>query len=135
MGYSLTSDKLSQSALWELANYELKPRLNRQPGVSTVIVQGGKVPEFEVQPDPAKLVQTGVTVPNILDAISRGNMIDSPGMIEQNHELILGLVSGLTRTPAEISNIAIKTTPAGAPGAASAMWPRWDLRRCRSTPW
>src|SRR5215469_17010925 len=69
IGYSLTSDKISPSALWELANYELKPRLNRQPGVSTVIVQGGKVPEFQVQPDPSKLVQTGITVPNILDAI------------------------------------------------------------------
>ncbi len=115
MGYSLTSDKLTQTALWELANYDLKPRLNRQPGVSSVIVQGGKVPEFQVQPDPAKLVQTAVTIPNILDAIGRSNMIDSPGMIEENHELILGLVSGLTRTPVEIANIAIKTTPGGAP--------------------
>jgi CzcA family heavy metal efflux pump len=115
MGYSLTSDKITQTALWELANYELKPRLNRQPGVSSVIVQGGQVPEFQVQPDPAKLVQTGVTIPNILDSIGRSNMIDSPGLIEENHELILGLVSGLTRTPAEIANIVIKTTPAGAP--------------------
>jgi CzcA family heavy metal efflux pump len=115
MGYSLTSTKVTQTALWELANYEIKPRLNRQPGVSSVVVQGGQVPEFQVQPDPAKLVQTGVTIPNILDAIGRSNMIDSPGMIEENHELILSLVSGLTRTPAEIANITIKTTPAGAP--------------------
>jgi CzcA family heavy metal efflux pump len=115
MGYSLTSDKISQTALWEMANYEIKPRLNRQPGVSTVIVQGGKVPEFQVQPDPGKLVQTAVTIPNILDAISRTNMIDSPGLIEENHQLILGLVSGQTRTPSEIGNIVIKTTPVGAP--------------------
>jgi CzcA family heavy metal efflux pump len=126
MGYSLTSDKVTQSALWELANYQLKPRLNRQSGVSSVVVQGGQVPEFQVQPDPAKLVQTSVTIPNILDAIGRSNMIDSPGMIEENHQLILGLVSGLTRTPAEIANIAIKTTPAGGPvriGDVSAVGP------------
>jgi CzcA family heavy metal efflux pump len=126
MGYSLTSDKVTQSALWELANYQLKPRLNRQSGVSSVVVQGGQVPEFQVQPDPAKLVQTSVTIPNILDAIGRSNMIDSPGMIEENHQLILGLVSGLTRTPAEIANIAIKTTPAGVPvriGDVSAVGP------------
>jgi CzcA family heavy metal efflux pump len=115
MGYSMTSDHISQSALWELANYEIKPRLNRQPGVSTVTIQGGKVPEFEVQADPAKLVQTGTTVPNILDAISRSNMIDSPGMIEAQHQLILSLVSGRVQTPPEIANIVIKTTPAGAP--------------------
>jgi CzcA family heavy metal efflux pump len=115
MGYSLTSDKLTQSALWEMATYDIRPRLNRLPGVSILTVQGGKVPEFQVQPDPAKLVQTQVTVPNILDAIGRTNMIDSPGMIEENHELILGLVSGLARSAAEIDNIVVKTTPAGAP--------------------
>jgi multidrug efflux pump subunit AcrB len=115
MGYSLTSDSLSQSALWESATYDIKPRLNRQTGVSLVTVQGGQVPEFEVKPDPAKLVQTGVTISNILDAIGRSNMIDSPGLIEANHQLILSLVSGQTRTPDEIGNIVVKTTLAGAP--------------------
>ena len=115
MGYSLTSDRVPHTTLWELANYDLKPRLNRQTGVSSVIVQGGQVPEFEVQPDPAKLVQTSVTIPNILDAIGRSNMIDSPGLIEANHQLVLSLVSGQTKTPAEIANIVIKTSPAGTP--------------------
>jgi CzcA family heavy metal efflux pump len=115
LGYSLTSDKVSQTDLWEMATYDIKPRLNRQPGVSSVVIQGGQVPEFQVQPDPAKLVQTQVTVPNILDAVARTNMIDSPGLIEANHQLILSLVSGQTRTESEIGNIVIKTTPAGAP--------------------
>jgi len=61
-----------------MANYEMKPRLNRQAGVSSVVVQGGQVPEFEVVPDPAKLVQSGVTIQSLLDAINRSNMIDSP---------------------------------------------------------
>ncbi len=114
-GFSLYSDKIPQTTLWEMANYDMKPRLNRQTGVSSVIVQGGQVPEFQVQPDPAKLVQAGVTIPNIVDAIGRSNMIDSPGLIETNHQLVLSLVSGQTRTPEEIANIVIKTTPAGAP--------------------
>ena len=80
MGYSLTSDTVPQTRIWELATYDLKPRLNRQPGVSSIVVQGGQVPEFQVQPDPAKLVQTGATISNILDAIGRSNMIDSPGL-------------------------------------------------------
>jgi CzcA family heavy metal efflux pump len=115
MGYSLTSDKIPQTTLWEMATYDIKPRLNRQSGVSQIVVQGGQVPEFEVQPDPAKLVQAGVTIPNILDAIGRGNMIDSPGLFEANHQLVLSLVSGQTKTPDEIGNIVVRTTPAGAP--------------------
>jgi len=115
LGYSLTSDTVPQTKLWELATYTIKPRLNRVNGVSTVVVQGGQVPEFQIEPDPAKLQQTQITVPNILDAVARSNMIDSPGLLEHNHELVLALVSGQTHTPEEISNIVVKTTNGGVP--------------------
>ncbi len=115
IGYSLTSDSVPQTRLWELATYELKPRLNRLSGVSTVIVQGGQEPEFEIRPDPAKLLQTLVTVPSLIEAVKRSNMIDSPGLVESNHQLVLSLVSGQTRTPEEIAAIVVKTTPAGIP--------------------
>lgn len=115
MGYSLTSDTIPQTRLWEMATYEIKPRLNRLLGVSTVVIQGGQEPEFEVRPDPAKLLESAVSVPELLDSIGRSNLIDSPGLIENRHELVLSLVTGQVRTPAEISNIVVKTTPAGAP--------------------
>lgn len=115
MGYSLTSDTIPQTRLWEMANYEIKPRLNRLSGVSTVVVQGGQEPEFEVRPDPAKLLESQVNVPGLLDSIGRGNLIDSPGLIENRHELVLSLVTGQARTPDQISNLVVKTTPAGAP--------------------
>src|SRR5438876_8610933 len=41
MGYSLTSQTVPATQLWEIATYEIKPRLNRLDGVATVIVQGG----------------------------------------------------------------------------------------------
>ena len=115
MGYSLTSDTVPQTRLWELATYDLKPRLNRKLGVSTIVVQGGQEPEFEVKPDPAKLVQTQVTIPNLLEAIGRSNMIDSPGLFEHNHQLVLSLVSGQARSLEDISGIVVKTTTLGAP--------------------
>ncbi len=63
LGYSLTSDSVPQTSLWELATYTVKPRLNRVDGVSMVILQGGQVPEFLVEPDPAKMLQTQVYHP------------------------------------------------------------------------
>src|SRR5579864_4696248 len=56
LGYSITSDKVSQGQLWELATYDLKPRLNRLNGVASVVVQGGQQPEFQVTPDPSKML-------------------------------------------------------------------------------
>ena len=115
IAYSMTSDTVPQSQLWEMATYEMKPRLNRLEGVATVIVQGGQEPEFEITPDPAKLLTTGVTVSDILDTVRRTNLIDSPGLLEQNHQLYLGLVNGQVHTPEEIAHAVIKNTPAGYP--------------------
>ncbi len=115
LGYSLTSDTVPQTKLWEMATYEIKPRLNRLDGVSTVLVQGGEEPEFQVAPNPAKLLATGVTVSDILDAIRRTNLIDSPGLIERNHQLFLTLVNGQVNSGGGIGNIVIKTTGAGIP--------------------
>ncbi len=115
MGYSLTSDKVSQTDLWQMATYDLKPRLNRLNGVATVIVQGGQEPEFHIIPDPARLLQAHVTVSDILDAVRRTNLIDSPGLLERNHQLFLGLVSAQVHNAEEISNIVIKTTKDGVP--------------------
>jgi CzcA family heavy metal efflux pump len=115
IGYSLTSDSVAQSALWELATYEIKPRLNRLNGVASVLLQGGQQPEFHIEPDPAKLLAAGVTVSDILDSIKRTNMIDSPGLFERNHQLVLGLLSGQVRTAEEIAAVVVKTSPAGIP--------------------
>src|SRR5579871_3475517 len=115
IAFSLTSDTMTQSELWEMANYTIKPQLNRVNGVSVVVLQGGQVPEYQIEPDPAKLLEAQVTVPGILDAVSKFNMIDSPGLIENNHELAITLVTGQTKDPTEIGNIVLRTTPSGVP--------------------
>ena len=50
IAYSLTSDSTPQTRLWEMATYEMKPRLNRLEGVSTrsvadvsLFARGGEV--------------------------------------------------------------------------------------------
>jgi multidrug efflux pump subunit AcrB len=108
LGYSMTSGNVPQTQLWEIATYDIKPRLNRLPGVATVLVQGGQQPEFQISPDPAKLLRAQVTVPDILEAVRRTNLIDSPGLLERNHQLYLGLVTAQVSTPEEIGQIAVK---------------------------
>jgi CzcA family heavy metal efflux pump len=115
IGYSLTSDTMAPDRLWEIATYDIKPRMNRLDGVATVVVQGGRVPEFQVTPDPARLPAAGVTVTDILEAIRRTNLIDSPGLIESNHQLVLGLVSGQVRSSEQLGQIVIKPSPTGVP--------------------
>jgi multidrug efflux pump subunit AcrB len=115
VGYSVTSATVPQTRLWEMATYEMKPRLNRLEGVATVVIQGGQEPEFQITPDPAKLLTASVTVNDILDAVRKANLVDSPGLLERNHQLFLGLVNGQVQTPEQIAGTVIKSTPAGIP--------------------
>jgi multidrug efflux pump subunit AcrB len=109
LGYSLTSDKVSQTQLWEVATYDLKPRLNRLPGVASIIIQGGQVPEFQITPEPAQMLKSKVGLQDILDAVNEANIIDSPGMMTFNHQLFLALVDGQVHTSDEIGDIVVKT--------------------------
>jgi len=120
LGYALTADDLgaatvSQTRLWEIATYDLKPPLNRVEGVSTVVVQGGKVPEFHIIPDLARMQASGVTLLDLVNGVQAANIIDSPGLYEANHQLILGLIGAQAHSADELANLVIKTTPAGVP--------------------
>jgi multidrug efflux pump subunit AcrB len=109
IGYSLTSDKVPQTQLWETATYDIKPRLNRLNGVATVIVQGGQTPEFQVTPDPSKMLRAHVTIQDILDAANHTNIVDSPGLLSRNHQLFLGLIDSQVHNVDDIGNMVIKT--------------------------
>jgi CzcA family heavy metal efflux pump len=113
LGYALTSDTVPQTRLWEIATYDLKPPLNRVDGVSTVLVQGGQVPEFHIVPNLARLQAAGVTLLELVNAVQESNIIDSPGLYEANHQLILGLVGAQAHSAAELSNLIVKTSPGG----------------------
>ncbi len=114
LGYSLTSDTVPQTRLWELATYEMKPSLNRVSGVSTVTVQGGQVPEFHVVPNLARLQAAGVTVLDLANAIQASNIIDSPGLYEADHSLVLGLVGAQAHDAEGLGALVVKTSPGGA---------------------
>ena len=108
-GYSLTSDKRDEATLTDLATYVVRPQLARLPGVAIVGVAGGKTREFHVTIDPDKLAAHSVSAQQVVDAIKNSNVIVSPGLIEENHQLELALVSGQARRPDELNSIVVAT--------------------------
>ena len=108
IGYSLTSDTVPQKDLWEVATYDIKPRLNSLPGVASVIVQGGQRPEFHVVVDPARMLRAKTSIGDILSAVNRTNVVDSPGLLNRNHQLFLGLVTAQAHSPEDVGQIVIK---------------------------
>ena len=108
-GYSLTSDTRDLASLRDIANYTIRPQLARLPGVATVGVAGGKNREFHVTIDPDRLVAHNVSVQQVVDAVHNSNIIVSPGLIEENHQLELALVSGQAVKPDDLNGIVVAT--------------------------
>ena len=108
-GYSLTSDKRDQATLTDLATYIVRPQLARLPGVAVVGVAGGKTREFHVTIDPEKLTAHNVSTEQVAEAIRNSNIIVSPGLIEENHQLELALISGQAKRPDELNDIVVAT--------------------------
>lgn len=108
-GYSLVSDTRDPAEMYDLAFYTIKPRLASLPGVARVDVAGGKIREFHVNLDPQQLAARMVTSQQVVDAIRNSNILDSPGLIEENHHLELTLVNGRAVNPDELNKIVVGT--------------------------
>jgi CzcA family heavy metal efflux pump len=113
LGYALTSDTLSQAALRQLADFQLRPALIQIPGVSQVQVQGGALREFQVRLDPERLASRKLSVADVVDAIKKNNVLDSAGLIEANHELYLSLVTGKPAGLEELGRLSVAPPKGG----------------------
>ena len=106
-GYSLTSDKRDLTALRDIASYTIRPRLARLAGVANVAVAGGDVREYHITVDPEKLHAHNVSLQQVADAVKNSNRLASPGLIAENHQLELTLISGRATKPDELNQIVV----------------------------
>ena len=109
IAYSVTSPKRDPGTLRTLAELTIRPPLARVPGVSTVTIQGGEIREYHVSVDPARLESRGLTVSQVVDALKNTNVIESPGLIDENHQLELALVSGQATSIEQLGHIVVST--------------------------
>jgi CzcA family heavy metal efflux pump len=107
VGFSITSPNRSQAELWELAYYDIAPRLYRLSGVAETRIVGGRPPEYHVLVDPPKLNSYGMPLTKVTDAIRNSNIISPSGMVQENYHLYLTTVTGLVRTREQIENTVV----------------------------
>jgi CzcA family heavy metal efflux pump len=109
IGYSITSPKRDPGTLRNLAEVTLRPPLARIDGVASVQVQGGQLREYHVLVDRARLEARGVSLQQVSEAVKNANVIDSPGLINENHQLELALVSGQATSIDDLAAIVVTT--------------------------
>lgn len=92
-----------------LLDWFIKPQLRTVPGVIEVNSFGGEEQQYEVLVDPAKLTGYGLTLRQVVDALSQNNINVGGAYLEHGgeQELIRGV--GLIQSERDIRNIVLSS--------------------------
>ncbi|MHB8667408.1 MAG: efflux RND transporter permease subunit, partial [Burkholderiales bacterium] len=113
LAYSLTSATQSQTALYDLAQYQLRPLLSSVNGVARIQVIGGAQEEYEVTVDPARLMAYGLTLGDVARALSAANVVTAVGRLEDQYKLYLEIADTRLKTIGQIRDTIIKSSNSG----------------------
>ena len=80
--YTLESDHHSPSELRSWQDWVLEKEIKRIPGVADVVSFGGFQKEYHVLADPARLKANGLTLKDLIDAVSTSNGATSGGYVQ-----------------------------------------------------
>jgi len=94
--------------LREIQDWIIKPQLRNVPGVTEINTVGGFAKEFQVAPDPAKLVAHGLSLDDLVTALERNNANVGAGYIERRGEQYLIRAPGQVQGMADIGSIVVK---------------------------
>ena len=97
----------SPQELRTVADWTLRRRLLAVPGVAQVIPIGGQVKEYQVQPDPARMLATGVTLEEVLRAAGGANENASGGVyMDRGQEYVIRGI-GRVQRPEDIAQTVV----------------------------
>ncbi len=113
IGLSLRSKQRSLVELRDRALYELRPRLSTIRGVASIGVIGGRTAEIQVLVDPVKLDASGVTLEEVVQAVSASNVVEAVGRIEQNEKLFLILSSTEFKNLRALGQVVVRQSDRG----------------------
>ncbi|MAY16320.1 CusA/CzcA family heavy metal efflux RND transporter [Methylophaga sp.] len=91
-----------------LQDWVIQPRLERVKGVTEVNVNGGYEKQFHVQPDPAKLLNFGVSLSDLKQALMQNNDNRGAGYIERYGQQILVRSPGQLKSIDDIRQVVVK---------------------------
>ncbi|MCP5412063.1 MAG: CusA/CzcA family heavy metal efflux RND transporter [Alphaproteobacteria bacterium] len=77
-----------------IQDWIIRPQLRQVPGISEVNSIGGYAKQYQVAPDPARLLSFGISLSDLINALQANNLNVGAGYIERNGEQFLVRVPG-----------------------------------------
>lgn len=103
----------SNEELRRVTEDQLKPLLERVPGVAGVEVYGGKDREVQVEVDRKKLLELNLPLTSVTDKLRIENLSVPAGHYAEGKQEISVRMTGDLRTAEEVAEVVVATTQAG----------------------
>lgn len=91
-----------------LLDWTIRPALRTIPGVADVNALGGFVRTFQVSPDARLLAAAGMSVADLIDAISANNRNDGAGRLSDGEKALVVRSEGAIQKPHDLEQIVLK---------------------------
>jgi cobalt-zinc-cadmium resistance protein CzcA len=108
--YTLESDHHSPSELRSWQDWVVSKHLMRSPGVADVVSFGGFQKEYHVLADPGRLRNAGLSLADVIRAVSVSNGATSGGYLQLGESELVVRGRGYLKSPADIGNTVVKAT-------------------------
>lgn len=107
--YTVEGDKYDLTELRTIQDWNVKLQLRTTPGVTEVNSIGGHVKQYQVLPDPNKLLAHKVSLHELFEALGKNNTNVGGSYIERREEQYLVRGIGLVQSIADIGRIVVAT--------------------------
>ncbi len=107
--FVVRSDQHSPMQLRTLLDWEIGPRLRSVPGVVEVNPFGGELKQYQVRVDPQKLRARGLTLNDVLEALSAASISVGGGYVERGGESFTIRGSGLVKNEEDIGHVVVRS--------------------------
>ena len=98
-----------------IQDWIIRRQLLGTPGVAEVSSFGGKLKQYEVAIDPAKMRSVGITLSDVFSALEKNNQNSGAAYIEKGPSLLFIRTEGLALNIEEIGTIFIAKSASGTP--------------------
>ncbi|HEY6966546.1 MAG TPA: CusA/CzcA family heavy metal efflux RND transporter [Burkholderiales bacterium] len=105
--YRLKGNGVSPRELRTYQDWVVERALRQVPGVADITTLGGLIKQYEVRPDAARMRDYKVTLPQLTQAIQRGNQNAGGSYVEQGRQQYLIRGIGLFQGPEDIANVVV----------------------------
>jgi len=96
------------TALREIQDWIIQPRLTRVPGITEVNTVGGYAKQYHIQPEPQKMLEFGISFGDIHQALKANNSNRGAGYIERYGQQLLVRSPGQLKTIGDIQQVVVK---------------------------